>query len=170
MKEVIILLLMGYNNEVSVPHIKQEIETFYNVTVEVKTSPLPKSAYYKPRNRYRADNILKHLYENYKGKRVIALTSKDISTTIHGYSDYGVLGLGSLENKVCVVSSYRQKGNNIKSRLSKVVLHELGHTYSIQHCKSSYDNCFMKDANKTIKTIDNVSKFMCPNCKSKKKV
>lgn len=169
MKEVIILLLMGYNNEVSVPHIKQEIETFYNVTVHIKTTSLPSSAYYKPRNRYRADVILKDLYSNYKGKRVIALTSKDISTSVHGYADWGVLGLGSLTNKVCIVSTYRQKGKKLTERTVKVALHELGHSYSIEHCNSN-DKCFMKDAKKTIKTIDNETKVMCSSCKSKKKV
>lgn len=160
---------MGYNNEVSVPQLKHEIETFYNVTVQVQTVPLPKSAYYKPRNRYKADSILTYIYRNYKGKRVAAITSKDISTSAHGYADWGVLGLGSLHNKVCVTSTYRLKDKNVNDRMVKVLLHEIGHSYSIDHCTSN-SICLMKDADKTVKTVDGEKKFMCPNCKSKKKV
>lgn len=169
MKQVIIFLLMNYNNEVPVKELQQEFKQFYSIDVQVRSIDLPAASYYKPRNRYRADSILNYLAKKYHGQRVIALTSKDISTSAHGYADWGVMGLGSLVNDVSITSTYRLKSKNVKDRLTKVLLHEIGHSYGIPHCSSGLP-CLMQAGDHTVKAIDKEPKSMCKYCKSKKKV
>lgn len=161
--------LGGFETEL-MKMIKGEIETFYNFKVVIlEGSPLPAHAYYKPRNRYRADTLLKYLLKvcpsnvNY----ILGLTHKDISCTNGEYADWGIFGYGYMPGKSCVVSDFRLKGN-IKStthfheRLSKIVLHELGHNLGLDHCTSK--NCFMQDGEGTIKTVDAEPKKLCSKC------
>ena len=65
---------------------------------------LPKSAYYLPRNRYRADSLIRFIKNiTPKDHVTIALTSKDISATKGKISDYGIMGLGYRPGNACVV-------------------------------------------------------------------
>jgi len=160
----IVFVLLSFKNEVKTEEIKKEIESYYKTSVTVVNDQLPTTAYYKPRNRYRADEILKYLTKKYKGKRVVALTSQDISTSGYGVYDWGVFGLGSITNKVSITSTYRLKSNNLKNRVIKVLLHEIGHSYGLLHCKSKYP-CFMKAGDHSIKAVDKEPMFMCSECK-----
>jgi archaemetzincin len=150
--------------------LKTEIETFYNFTVVILDgSPLPAHAYYKARNRYRADTLLRYLVQQCPPniQYIVGLTHKDISCTNGKIADWGIFGLGYMPGKSCVISDFRLK-KNIKSqahfyeRLSKIVLHELGHNIGLDHCSSK--NCFMQDAEGTIATVDNEPKKMCSKC------
>lgn len=104
--------------------------------------PLPKRAYYKPRNRYRAGELLKDLKcSNDNNVVTIGLTHCDISTTIHGHKDYGIMGYSYCPGNVCVVSSFRMKG---KDDMWKCVIHEFLHSRGLPHCENA--ECYMKDA------------------------
>lgn len=50
----------------------------------------------------------------------------------------------------------------MEERLTKVVLHELGHNLGLDHCNKP--NCSMEDAGGTIKTVDRENKEVCPKC------
>ena len=65
-------------------------------------------------------------------------------TSIATNKNWGIFGLGSLSGKNCVVSTARF-GNKHFDRLSKVSIHEVGHTLGIPHCNSDV-NCLMNDA------------------------
>jgi len=162
----IIFLLLGYKDEVKVNNIQHEIESFYNINIDIKRADMPNMAYYKLNNRYRADKILNWLSKTYPGDTMIALTSYDISTTYGKIYDWGIFGLGSLVNNTSVTSVYRFKNKNIEDRLYKIILHEIGHSYGLPHC-SSDDGCFMKSGDHTIKYIDNEEKKLCNKCKNK---
>lgn len=101
--------------------------------------PLPEDAYYKPRNRYLANVLLKHLGTT-KGKFIFGLTHKDISFKIHGYDNYGIRGLTPIGGNNSIVSNYRAKGNEF----IMVMVHEFLHGYSkAPHCKNP--ECLMCD-------------------------
>src|SRR6187549_2519151 len=106
-----VILLNFYNN--SNTHLQQylakEVSVFYNCKVEIDiTQGIPKRAYYAPRNRYKADTIIKYLrVHNKKYSRVAGLTDKDISTTKGNIADYGIFGLGYCPGTSCIVSSFR---------------------------------------------------------------
>lgn len=83
-----------------------EKEYFAKVTI-LPSVPLPKSAYYPARSRYRADRLLPILAKNLKFDKVVGITSVDVSTTKPPNADWGVFGLGSMPGRSCVVSDFR---------------------------------------------------------------
>lgn len=108
--------------------------------------PLPRSAYYKERNRYKADSLLRHLWMTSTTKSIIlGLTDKDISITTRKYDDWGIMGLSGIPSHSCVTSTYRLAKQNLMEQLYKLSVHELGHAEGLFHCERS-DSCFMRDA------------------------
>lgn len=122
------------------------------------STDLPRSAYYKKRKRYKADTLLSYL-RGFQNDYVLGVTTRDISSTVRGYSDWGIKGLGSPSRKTAVVSTYRLKNDD---ELIKVMLHELGHTRNLVHCSDS--SCYMTESNDFWK-----QNHFCTNCKSKLK-
>lgn len=109
--------------------------------------PLTKDLMNDAKTRYRASKILDLQQGMIKqpGDVVIGLTDKDISTSVHGYEDWGILGLSYLNKSNCVISTFRVKD---KSQFWKVVLHEFGHGFvGLPHCPNNDSSCFMVDAN-----------------------
>ncbi len=151
--------------------VKNEVISFYNCNVTVlPETDLPVNSFYAPRQRYKADTLLvfqKNLAEN--AAAVIGLTDKDISTRNGEMDDWGVFGLGYNPGKACVISIYRLKRasatmQQLKERLSKVALHELGHNLGLPHCNKDI-TCLMNDAHGTISQVDREKKWLCDNCK-----
>lgn len=149
------------------------IQSFYPVEAKVLTPvPMPAAAWYPVRGRYRADTILNilHCYKPAGYNYIIALTNNDISCTSDPFPDWGVLGYGEYPGQTCIVSSFRMKGPSITEkhfleRLQKVVLHELGHNFGLDHC--SAPACLMADAEGTIATVDREKVWICPACSKK---
>jgi archaemetzincin len=141
--------------------LSQLLEIDSNVILRDKID-LPKSAFYEPRNRYRADSIIDYLKKIKPDNTVtIAITNKDISHTNGKIKDYGIMGLGFCPGNACVISSYRLSKKKINEQFFKVVIHELGHTQGLPHC--GVFTCFMRDA-KGKNITDEVTEF-CPSCK-----
>ena len=115
---------------------------------EIKVLPkkdIPESCLYKPRNRYWAGKILGFLKQQNQGSDfvTIGLTHRDISTSIHGNYNYGIMGLSFRPGKACVVSTFRLKR---KDDLWKVTTHEFLHSRGLPHCKKDNPKCLMQDA------------------------
>ncbi len=154
--------------------LKSEIELFYACDVIILPKQnLPDFAYYEPRNRYKADSLLKFLKMKLPKEYnfILGITNKDISTKDETYEDWGIFGLGFLGGPSCVVSDFRLKKsakdiNHLHERLIKVVLHELGHTFGLPHCTAD-NSCLMEDADGTIKSVDREEKYLCESCKKK---
>lgn len=111
--------------------------------------PLPDSAYYAPRSRYKADKLIRHLrtLQSSSSDLVIGFIPTDISCRVHGYEDFGVMGLTILPLHAAVVSTYRLKDKSrLQSDFLKLTLHELGHADGLHHCKND-STCYMRDAN-----------------------
>jgi archaemetzincin len=99
--------------------------------------------------------------------KVIGLTVRDISTTKDDIEDWGIFGLGGLGGRACVVSTFRLRAGKatdpvFQTRLVKVVNHELGHTFGLDHCPVT--GCFMQDAGGRIATVDGESGKPCAAC------
>ncbi len=125
--------------------------------------PLPDMAYHAPRNRYRADSLLRFLHARTPaGAVTIGLTHRDISTTARGHADWGVMGLGQLPGDACVASTFRLTKGRIDQQLYKVAVHELGHTHGLPHCPAP--TCIMGDQNGHNRT-DTQHEF-CATCKA----
>ncbi|HLN94978.1 MAG TPA: matrixin family metalloprotease [Flavobacterium sp.] len=125
--------------------------------------PLPPHSFYAPRNRYRADSIIRYLAGRAKdGSVVIGLAHTDISTTKNKVKDWGVMGLGYHPGAACVVSDFRLRKHHQENQLYKVVLHELGHTEGLPHCPKR--SCIMRDAEGKIPLQE--EKAFCSKCRS----
>ena len=152
----------GLDDELSA-YIFKELSRIYPHVTILPTIPLPNRAFYKPRNRYRADTLILLQKKAAKPNHVIlGLTNKDISTNNEKIYDWGVMGLGYQPGNACVVSTFRLKKTDIKAQFYKVAIHELGHTQDLDHCKEK--TCLMTDAEGKNNT-DNEKGF-CIKCKS----
>lgn len=125
--------------------------------------PLPADAYVRARNRYRADSAIRLLGKRHgQDTTVIGITHYDISTAKGKHQDWGVMGLGYCPGNACIVSTFRLKKANLPEQLSKVALHELGHTQGLKHC--NIPHCLMRDAEGG-NPLDEEKDF-CPDRKS----
>ncbi|MGB0430165.1 MAG: hypothetical protein ACPGLV_06795, partial [Bacteroidia bacterium] len=117
--------------------VAKHLQNKYNGNIKI-LSPieLPSGAYYKPRNRYRADSIIAFLKreKSVEFDYILGITTKDISTTKGQHVDWGIFGLGYRPGPSCVVSTHRLKTTNQElflNRLEKVALHEVGHNLGL---------------------------------------
>ncbi len=143
--------------------VYDELHVVYPKILIKKPIDLPEMAYYKARNRYRADSIIKFLRkQTQEGHLIIALTNKDISWTKGKVNDYGIMGLGLCPGSVCVASSFRVSKTDHWSQFFKVAIHELGHTQGLPHCPVK--TCFMRDAEGGNPTNEETG--FCSKCKA----
>ena len=130
--------------------LKEELEKhlvpIYLSEIEVlPKKDIPASCLYKPRNRFWAGKILGFLKQQNQGSDfvTIGLTHRDISTSIHGNYNYGIMGYSFRPGNACVVSTFRLKR---KDDLWKVTTHEFLHSRGLPHCKKDNPKCLMQDA------------------------
>lgn len=152
--------------------VQTGIDSMYDIESTILPQiDLPKHAYYSPRNRYRADSLIRHLrrIKSSDYDKILGVTTSDISTTKDGYKDFGIMGLGFRPGKSCVGSIYRVKRGAISrehliNRFRKVTIHELGHNFGLKHC--TYDKkCLMQSAKGKATTIDKADEILCENCR-----
>ena len=144
------------------------------VTIEERW-PLPESARTE-KVRYSADALLTYLQKVPANPRdkVLGVTDVDIVTEKNGVPNWGILGLGDIAGKTCVISTYRMRrkfepGGGasealVRERLWKISIHELGHTLGLQHCPNK--GCLMQDAHGTVKTVDD-EHDLCTECSAR---
>lgn len=126
----------------------------------------PDSAYNDSHTRYRAMKLMNFLHDNTPQKEfTIGITDKDVSTSIHGISDYGILGISSLghRKRACITSTYRLK---YRTDLWKLMAHEFTHGFFNQrHCKMDNEHCIMKDAKGKSPKFE-IKEDLCEECRA----
>ncbi|WP_288436277.1 Zn-dependent protease [uncultured Chryseobacterium sp.] len=150
-------------NEDTVAKVTEGIKKVYPNVKVLEAIDFPANTYYKERNRYRADSIIKLLSKETKeGFVTIGLTTKDISATRGKIKDFGIMGLGYTPGKACVASNFRLSRENRDEQFFKIAIHELGHTQGLPHCPEKM--CFMRDAEG--KNPTNEETGFCKKCKT----
>lgn len=162
-QKVIVIQPLGGFKVKQAKKVFAEIKAINPNVVLREDIPFPEKSFYKPRNRYRADSIIKKLKNNIgRDSVIVGLSNYDISTTYKGIKDWGVMGLGYVPGKACVVSDFRVSSKTKNQQFYKLVLHELGHTEGLPHCLVK--TCLMRDAEGG-NPLDEEKDF-CHNCKS----
>jgi len=159
-------------SEADLSLVERALGALYALRVErLPRIALPRSAFYPPRRRWRAEKILDFLDEHRPttALRVLGITTADISTTKGEHADWGILGLAQLGGTPCVVSSFRcrrgaKSAEHARVRLGKVVVHEVGHTLGLPHCPRP--GCLMEDAGGKAVTTDR-EYDLCSLCRAR---
>ena len=162
-QNVIIIQPLGNFRRGEAKTIFTKIKAIHRKVILRQNIPFPENSYYRPRDRYRADSIIKNL-KNKIGQDtvIVGLSHFDISTSKNKIQDWGVMGLGYKPGKACVVSNFRLSDKNKSQQFYKLVLHELGHTAGLPDCAIS--TCLMRDAEG--KNPLDQEKDFCGSCKS----
>ena len=127
----------------------------------------PENAFLSNRKQYDARKLLLELREHSASGavRLIGITERDLCNVILDF----VFGEAQLDGNVAICSAYRlgegeeegsRPGRGV-DRLTKVVLHELGHVFGLGHCEE--EDCAMHEA-KTLEDIDRRRARYCPSC------
>jgi archaemetzincin len=101
--------------------------------------------------------------------RILGVTDVDISTTNGAYAGWGVMGLGSMDGRSCVLSSFRcsrsaKDAEHALIRFGKTAVHELGHTFGLPHCPTR--GCIVEDGHGTATTTDHEYE-LCVACRAR---
>jgi archaemetzincin len=121
------------------------------------------------RRQYHSTPVLEQLAANAPdwAVKVVALAKVDLYIPILTY----VFGEAQLRGRSCIVSTHRlnaplppslSPGSLFQSRLDKEVIHELGHTFNLRHCKDPA--CIMHHC-RTESDVDRKSENLCRYCK-----
>ena len=154
--------------------MRTSLLAFYDVDVRLlDRAALPDWALNRPKTRYRAEKLLDLLEQFLPADafRILGLTGEDISTTKGEFPDWGILGLATIDGKVCVISSFRTRrkarnAEHARVRLGKTAVHEIGHTLGLPHCPNR--GCLMEDARGTVLTTDQ-EYDLCTQCRTRLK-
>jgi len=147
----------------------QEIHRIFGFQAEIKSLLQNVNfAYELTRDQYHSTAILEKLASTPPSQaiKVVAITNVDLFIPILTH----VYGEAQLAGKACIVSTFRlQEGLSIttmekefENRIVKEVLHELGHTFNLRHCK---DNACIMHYCRNIKDVDRKSDQFCRYCK-----
>lgn len=119
---------------------------------------LPESSYNPLRQQYDAAAILHDIAAKKDAEYKLCLVNVDIYAQNMNF----IFGLANPIRKTAVVSTYRLNGDNIKERIAKEIVHEIGHLLGLGHCVN--DKCIMHFSN-TVKDTDQKEQIFCKNCR-----
>ncbi|MBT3227062.1 MAG: archaemetzincin family Zn-dependent metalloprotease [Deltaproteobacteria bacterium] len=125
-------------------------------------------AYNRTRNQYHSTSILEKLssFTGLKAEKIVVLTKEDLFIPILTH----VYGEAQLCGRSCIVSICRlneeldskKQSDIFFNRTAKEVLHELGHTFGLTHCKDR--TCIMHYC-RSIRDVDRKSIQLCRYCR-----
>lgn len=129
--------------------VEKNIESYYNSKAyRLPALETPDGVMKNGRDTVLASSLLQHLkkvFSKSEFDKIVAVTEKPLYFSEHYTS---IRGLGTMEGKTAVVSTYKIKheagGDRkfYKSLLLKVSRHEIGHTLGLGHC-STESKCVM---------------------------
>ena len=127
-------------------YLRVELQKVYpSVVLQDSSIELPQKYYFKPRNRYSGNGLVRDLSVYKKNKVVLGLTNHAIYQANELSPTYGIFGVSPVGAHVAVISSIYPSGKkHTDEHLVKLMLHELGHAFGLNHCKD--EHCYMVDA------------------------
>ncbi len=150
-------------------HLSEAIADFLSLPVKISPpKPLPPHTCHVVRNQYHSTQLLQYLLNEDDGEpfRILGITSMDLYIPIFTF----VFGEAQLDGKAAIISTFRPKGGACEvkppsslllSRLIKLSLHELGHTFGLPHCRQP--GCLMGFA-ANLEKLDKKKIGLCKYC------
>ncbi len=136
----------------------------YNIKLQIGHA-MPERAFNPSRGQYAADAALTSLRPLSEG-RILGITGLDL----YRYICSCVFGLAELPGRLALISHHRPAQNTgpitAQQRINKLALHELGHTWGLEHCPNrSCAMCFSA----TIEAVDQSQAAYCSDCHARLK-
>jgi archaemetzincin len=151
--------------------IKASVMKEFPVNIKIVEGHFDLTDYYEPaRRQYNADKILIKMDEMHADNehKIMGLFNVDIFIPIFTY----IFGQAFLNGRSGIASVYRLtnerygiKPDNelLIERFSKEIIHELGHTFGLIHCR--IPDCVMRSGT-YVEDIDQKNAAFCDQCKS----
>jgi archaemetzincin len=165
----IILVSCGLFERKLTGRIAADVSRELHYPVELRECSLDISRFYNPgRRQYNADKLLEMITRSAPGDalKVIGLVRVDLYIPILTY----IFGQARLNGHTGVASLYRLRNEHyglkpdealLAERFSKVVIHELGHTFGLIHC--SHPVCVMRSST-YVEDLDQKGPAFCRRC------
>ncbi|MDH5545818.1 MAG: archaemetzincin [Gammaproteobacteria bacterium] len=120
----------------------------------------PTSVLHPRKQKVFADGMLDFL-RDHQGGRILGVMSEDL----YRYVVDGIKGMADFVGRAAVISVCQlcvsADAGLIRKRLCKLALHELGHTYGLEHCDNTF--CVMHDG-RGFQQWDRASDEFCWDC------
>ena len=134
----------------------------------LRPQPLPLQTYHLVRRQYHSTQLLEFLLDNDDSGalRILGVTAVDLYIPILTF----VFGEAQLNGKAALISLYRPRGDAggdtpprslYLRRLIKLSLHELAHTFGLEHCRR--DGCLMGFST-NLEKLDHKNLAFCDYC------
>jgi archaemetzincin len=168
----ILLISQGNFEKDFLEKIAKDVEREYHSPVDLEESHIDLSGFYDPtRRQYDGNVLLKKIDSLYPVQSVkkVGLFRVDLFIPILTY----IFGQATFRGSTGIASIYRLRNEQygmrkdealLLDRFSKVVIHELGHTFGLVHCL--IPNCVMRSST-YVEDIDQKSHHLCGQCRDK---
>jgi len=171
MKKFIYLVPVGDIDKNILAMLKDPLKSEFGFECKIgENIEIPKKSYNESRRQYHSTAILDELKKVYKDdtERILGLIDKDLYVPRLNFV-FGEASMGIRPSAIISVTRLRQEFYGLpdneelfKKRLITEAVHELGHTYQLQHCFSP--KCVMFFSNSLMDT-DRKGYNFCDDCK-----
>jgi archaemetzincin len=166
----ILLISYGQFERIILERIASDVKTEFQKPVDIAVNYTDLSQFYDPtRRQYDGNRILKFMNSESSKEvvKTIGLFQVDLFIPILSF----IFGQAIFKGNKGVVSLYRLKNEQyglprnkdiLFDRFSKVIIHELGHTYGLIHCH--VPTCVMRPGT-YVEDIDQKQHHLCLKCR-----
>ena len=167
----IILVSCGLFEKKLTERVAKDVSQEFHYAVDLRECSLDISHFYNPgRRQYDANELLRMISERapHDAIKVIGMVRVDLYIPILTY----IFGQAALNGYTGVASLYRLRNEHyglepdyglLIERFSKVIIHELGHTFGLIHCSNPV--CVMRSST-YVEDLDQKEKHFCHRCRA----
>jgi len=167
----IILISCGLFEKKLTGRVAEDVRRELHYPVELRECSLDISQFYNPgRRQYNANDLLEMITQRapHDALKVIGMVRVDLYIPILTY----IFGQAKLNGCTGVASLYRLRNEHyglepdyelLMDRFSKVVIHELGHSFGLIHC--SHPVCVMRSST-YVEDLDQKNQQFCHRCRT----
>ncbi len=154
----LMILPFGDVDEKHLQKLSQRLSSLFSKIETLPGIQIPQNAFNEIREQYKAKYFIKAARE-FPGDRVLGITEVDLYSEPLNF----IFGQAEIKGRVCVISLHRLKGSSetYLSRTVKEAVHELGHTFGLEHCEN--ERCVMHFSN-CLDDTDLKGEFYCNKC------